>query len=121
MLIVPSHIKTIHIYRSFLRIAQNWPKDYLRPRSQIKEAIQQRVTQSFRKNKLAQDPEILNTLFQEAEQELKALGRLMANEYKNKYPLSQRMYTPSHNSQYYSVLAATLDQKAAKAGKLQTE
>ncbi|CAG8443956.1 12150_t:CDS:2 [Funneliformis caledonium] len=103
----------LSLYRGFLRIIENWPNDLLRPNRNLKQVLHLRVTEGFRQNIVVKDQNIYNDLVLHAEKELNALRRLEENEFKEKYPLSDKMYTPAANPKYYSGLVVALD-KAAK-------
>ncbi|CAG8585244.1 9066_t:CDS:2 [Ambispora gerdemannii] len=104
----------LHLYRSFLRLGSRWPKDHLRPDRNLKKVIESSVTEKFRKNSSAQEPEVLNLLFQEAERELDALKRLLDNEFRAKYPLSKKIASPVDNPTYYSGLMVAIDKAVNK-------
>nr|CAG8650004.1 12831_t:CDS:2 [Entrophospora candida] len=104
----------LQLYRSFLHVIENWPADHLRPNRNLKQVLHLRVTEGFQKNMIINDPEVHNKLVTEAEIELDALKRLANNEFKEKYPLSDKMHTPASNPKYYTRLIAEID-KAAKA------
>ncbi|CAG8609765.1 3697_t:CDS:2 [Ambispora leptoticha] len=104
----------LHLYRSFLRLSSRWPKDHLRPDRDLKKVIRSSVKEKFRKNSNVQEPEALTTLYQEAERELDALKRLLDNEFKAKYPLSQKIASPADNPAYYSGLMEAIDKAINK-------
>ncbi|CAB4384363.1 unnamed protein product [Rhizophagus irregularis] len=108
-----SKAEILSLYRGFLRIIENWPNDYLRPNRNLKHVLYLRVTEGFRQNTVVKSPHIYNGLVSNAEKELNALRVLEENEFKEKYPLSDKMYRPAANPRYYFGLLAELD-KAAK-------
>ncbi|RHZ81239.1 hypothetical protein Glove_122g104 [Diversispora epigaea] len=109
----PTREEVFSLYRSFLRVIERWPTDYLRPNRNLKHVLNLRVAEGFRQNIVVKDANDFNTLFFGANSELEALRSLVDNEFKEKYPLSDRMYQPAANPKYYSGLIAAID-KAAK-------
>ncbi|KAF0388359.1 cytochrome b pre-mRNA-processing protein 6 [Gigaspora margarita] len=107
----------LSLYRSFLRVIERWPTDYLRPTRNFKHVLHLRVTEGFRQNLSVKDKDVLRALVMDAETELDALRRLANNEFKEKYPLSDRIYRPAANPKYYSGLVTAID----KAAKLKQE
>ncbi|CAG8830616.1 4401_t:CDS:2 [Gigaspora margarita] len=107
----------LSLYRSFLRVIERWPTDYLRPNRNFKHVLHLRVTEGFRQNLSVKDKDVLRALVMDAETELDALRRLANNEFKEKYPLSDRIYRPAANPKYYSGLVTAID----KAAKLKQE
>ncbi|CAG8474541.1 3443_t:CDS:2 [Acaulospora colombiana] len=105
--------EVLSLYRSFLRVIERWPTDYLRPNRNLRQVLHLRVVEGFRQNLIIKDADVFSSLISEANVELDALRRLADNEYKEKYPLSDRIYRPAANPKYYSGLVAAID-KAAK-------
>ncbi|CAG8683905.1 18020_t:CDS:2 [Racocetra fulgida] len=102
----------LSLYRSFLRVIERWPTDYLRPNRNLKHILHLRVTEGFKQNIAVKDANVLRALVLDAEVELDALRRLAENEFKEKYPLSDRIYRPAANPKYYSGLVAAIDKTA---------
>ncbi|CAG8569818.1 5599_t:CDS:2 [Acaulospora morrowiae] len=105
--------EVLSLYRSFLRVIERWPTDYLRPNTDMRHVLHLRVVEGFRQNLVIKDADVYNSLILEANIELDALRKLAYNEYKEKYPLSDRIYRPAANPKYYYGLVAAID-KAAK-------
>ncbi|CAM0134945.1 hypothetical protein VKS41_000481 [Umbelopsis sp. WA50703] len=99
------------LYRSYLRLISEWPVDRVRPNRDMKKVLTARVQEMFRQTDNAQID------IQEARQQLNALERLLSNEFKEKYPLSDKIVSPASNPNYYSRLVASLEaQKTNKGG-----
>ncbi|KAI8137363.1 hypothetical protein BJV82DRAFT_635600 [Fennellomyces sp. T-0311] len=93
------------LYRNYLRLVRDWPADKVRPRRDMKQVLAQRVEETFRRP-LEDDNVPLNMT--EAKQELEALEKLLNNEFKNKYPLSDKILSPASNPNYYTRLVSAL-------------
>ncbi|KAI8333517.1 hypothetical protein BC941DRAFT_433683 [Chlamydoabsidia padenii] len=100
------------LYRSYLRLVHDWPADKVRPNRDMKQILTTRVEETFRKQ-LQNDNESFDLA--EAKKQLDALERLLDNEFKEKYPLSDKILTPAGNPKYYSSLLSSLG--ATKDGK----
>ncbi|CAO3594725.1 unnamed protein product [Absidia cylindrospora] len=100
------------LYRNYLRLVRDWPADKVRPNRDMKQILTTRVEETFRKP-LQNDNEPFD--FAEAKKQLDALERLLDNEFKEKYPLSDKILTPAGNPNYYSSLLSSLS--ATKDGK----
>ncbi|CAO3702173.1 hypothetical protein G6F56_008820 [Rhizopus delemar] len=88
------------LYRSFLKVVEKWPVDKVRPNRDLKQIITTRVEESFRNE---------NTVdIAQAEKQLFALEKMLNNEFKNKYPLSEKILVPASNPNYYSKLVSAL-------------
>ncbi|KAJ2962775.1 hypothetical protein NQZ79_g2080 [Umbelopsis isabellina] len=99
------------LYRSYLRLISEWPVDRVRPNRDMKKVLTARVQEMFRQTDNAQVD------IQEARRQLDALERLLSNEFKEKYPLSDKIVSPASNPNYYSRLVASLEaQKSNKGG-----
>ncbi|KAG2185950.1 hypothetical protein INT43_002388 [Umbelopsis isabellina] len=99
------------LYRSYLRLISEWPVDRVRPNRDMKKVLTARVQEMFRQTDNAQVD------IQEARRQLDALERLLSNEFKEKYPLSDKIVSPASNPNYYSRLVASLEaQKSNKNG-----
>lgn len=89
----PTREEVLTLYRSFLRIIEGWPTDYLRPNRNLKHVLHLRVTEGFSQNMVAEDAKGLNALFSAANLELDALRRLADNEFKEKVFDSDLLFT----------------------------
>ncbi|GAB5592543.1 hypothetical protein Unana1_07443 [Umbelopsis nana] len=99
------------LYRSYLRLIADWPTDRVRPNRDMKKVLTARVQEMFRQKDNAQVD------IKEARRQLDALERLLANEFKEKYPLSDKIVSPASNPNYYSRLVSSLEaQKTTKGG-----
>ncbi|CAG8554740.1 23026_t:CDS:2 [Racocetra persica] len=83
----------LSLYRSFLRVIERWPTDYLRPNRNLKHILHLRVTEGFRQNNAVKDADVLRALVLDAEIELDALRRLAENEFKEKVNYKFQSYT----------------------------
>ncbi|CEG69905.1 hypothetical protein CU097_009684 [Rhizopus azygosporus] len=88
------------LYRSFLRVVQRWPVDKVRPNKDLKQVLTTKVEESFR-NESTLD-------IAQAEKQLFALEKLLNNDFKQKYPLSETILYPASNPKYYSKLISAL-------------
>ncbi|KAI9280738.1 hypothetical protein BY458DRAFT_500222 [Sporodiniella umbellata] len=88
------------LYRSFLKVVERWPVDKVRPNRDLKQIITTRVEESFR-NQNSVD-------ISQAQKQLLALEKMVDNEFKNKYPLSEKILNPASNPNYYSKLVSAL-------------
>ncbi|OBZ91504.1 Ubiquinol-cytochrome-c reductase complex assembly factor 2 [Choanephora cucurbitarum] len=88
------------LYRSFLKVVQRWPTDKVRPNRDLKQVLITRIEESFKKQE--------GLSIEKAERELKSLESLLENEFKEKYPLSERILSPASNPTYYSSLVSSI-------------
>ncbi|CAO0793570.1 unnamed protein product [Mucor circinelloides] len=88
------------LYRSFLKVIQKWPVDKVRPNRDLKQVLSTRIEETFR------NQETLNVA--QAEKELVALEKLLNNEFKEKYTLSEKILSPASNPKYYSGMVSSL-------------
>ncbi|KAI7848486.1 hypothetical protein BDC45DRAFT_574841 [Circinella umbellata] len=93
------------LYRNYLKLVRDWPADKVRPNRDMKQVLTQRVEETFRRP-LEDDSVPFN--FKDAQNQLEALEKLLHNEYKNKYPLSDKILSPASNPNYYARLVSTL-------------
>ncbi|KAL0088360.1 hypothetical protein J3Q64DRAFT_1695917 [Phycomyces blakesleeanus] len=100
------------LYRSYLRLVRDWPADKVRPNRDMKQILAKRVEETFRRP-LESEQEPFD--FADAKRQLKALEMLLDNEFKTKYPLSDKILKPAGNPNYYSGLVSSLE--ATKDGK----
>ncbi|KAI8061016.1 hypothetical protein BC940DRAFT_310928 [Gongronella butleri] len=101
------------LYRAYIRLVRDWPADKVRPNRDMKQVLAARVEETFRKP--LQDGEPID--IQKAERQLDALERLLDNEFKQKYPLSDKILSPAGNPNYYSSLLSSLNaNKDSKKG-----
>ncbi|KAG2205988.1 hypothetical protein INT47_005306 [Mucor saturninus] len=114
----PSQQEIHSLYRSYLRIVQEWPQDKLRPNRGMKQILAKKVKETFR-----QPHADINV--DKARGEIKALEALLDNTFKNKvnplfalltnlskqeqYPISDKILTPAGNPNYYSKLVTSLE------------
>ncbi|KAG0165347.1 hypothetical protein DFQ28_008921 [Apophysomyces sp. BC1034] len=94
-----------NLYRAYLRLVRDWPADKVRPNRDMKQILTQRVEETFRRP-LENEAEPFN--LDQAQKQLDALERLLKNEFKSKYPLSDKILQPASNPNYYSGLVASL-------------
>ncbi|CAO3629592.1 unnamed protein product [Cunninghamella blakesleeana] len=94
-----------NLYRSYLRLIRDWPADKVRPNRDMKQILTTRVEETFRKP-LQNENEPFD--IEEAKKQLDALERLLDNEFKQKYPLSDKILSPAGNPNYYSSLMSSL-------------
>ncbi|KAI9284363.1 hypothetical protein BC943DRAFT_361377 [Umbelopsis sp. AD052] len=100
------------LYRSYLRLIADWPADLVRPNRDMKKVLTARVQEMFRQTDNSAQVDVA-----EARRQLEALERLLANDFKEKYPLSDKIVSPASNPNYYSRLVASLEaQKTASKG-----
>ncbi|KAL9557995.1 hypothetical protein MBANPS3_001142 [Mucor bainieri] len=92
------------LYRSFLKVIQKWPVDKVRPNRDLKQVLSTRIEETFRKPLL--NEETLDVA--QAEKELLALEKLLNNEFKEKYTLSEKILSPASNPKYYSGMVSSL-------------
>ncbi len=85
-------------YRHFLRALEKWPKDPMRPYISFPQTMRGRVEQAKEKGWKEAD----------AQRQLSALESLLADEFKQAYPLSDKTLAPVSNPHYYERLAAEL-------------
>ncbi|CAO3666319.1 unnamed protein product [Umbelopsis vinacea] len=77
----------------------------------MKQVLTARVQEMFRQKDNGQVD------VEQARKQLDALERLLSNEFKEKYPLSDKIVSPASNPNYYSRLVASLEaQKTSKGG-----
>ncbi|KAI9314521.1 hypothetical protein BX666DRAFT_1879563 [Dichotomocladium elegans] len=93
------------LYRRYLRLVRDWPADKVRPKRDMKQVLSQRVEETFRRP-LQNEHEPFDMI--DAKKQLEALEKLLDNEFKNKYPLSDKILSPASNPNYYSRLVSTL-------------
>ncbi|KAI7901117.1 uncharacterized protein BX663DRAFT_514992 [Cokeromyces recurvatus] len=93
------------LYRSFLKVMQKWPVDKVRPKRDLKQIMSNRIEETFRKPLLNKDQLDMT----QAKRELAALERLLNNEFKERFPLSEKILSPASNPKYYSRLIASLN------------
>ncbi|KAI8390919.1 uncharacterized protein BYT42DRAFT_542563 [Radiomyces spectabilis] len=93
------------LYRSYLRLVRDWPADKVRPNRDMKQMLAKRVEETFRQP-LQSETEVFN--IDKAKKQLDALERLLDNEFKLKYPLSDKILSPASNPKYYSSLISSL-------------
>jgi cytochrome b pre-mRNA-processing protein 6 len=94
------------LYRQFLRLADRWPNDPLRPKANFRVTLRQTIKDRFRE---PIDSNTLQTRLQQAKEQLKALELILNNTYKEAYPLSKRILRPASNPTYYEKLLSELD------------
>ncbi|KAI8876248.1 hypothetical protein K501DRAFT_135548, partial [Backusella circina FSU 941] len=89
------------LYRSYLRLVKEWPNDKVRQNRGMKQILAKRIEETFRNE---QQQVHLAT----AREELASLQKLLDNEFKEKYPISERILEPAGSPNYYSKLMASL-------------
>ncbi|KAI9476466.1 MAG: hypothetical protein EXX96DRAFT_620910 [Benjaminiella poitrasii] len=93
------------LYRSFLRVVQKWPVDKVRPKRDLKQILSTRVEETFRKPLVNQE----KLDMAQARRDLVSLEKLLDNEFKEKFPLSEKILSPASNPKYYSGLISSLN------------
>ncbi|KAI7880928.1 hypothetical protein K492DRAFT_207204 [Lichtheimia hyalospora FSU 10163] len=104
----PARAEIHALYRNYLRLVRDWPADKVRPRRDMKQMLAQRVEETFRRP-LENEHEPFD--IKDAQQQLVALEKLLNNDFKNKYPLSDTLLSPASNPNYYSRLLNSLGTK----------
>ncbi|KAI8336294.1 hypothetical protein BC941DRAFT_428839 [Chlamydoabsidia padenii] len=94
------------LYRNYQRLVQEWPADKIRPNKDIKPFLATRMEDTFRKP--LQDHADDTFDLDEVKKQYNALERLLASEFKQKYPLSDNILTPAGNPSYYTSLLSSL-------------
>mmetsp|Transcript_21576 Transcript_21576/g.56035 ORF Transcript_21576/g.56035 Transcript_21576/m.56035 type:complete len:111 (-) Transcript_21576:359-691(-) len=77
----PAQLKSIHLYRSLLRVVAAWPET---AGASFRIPLLRRIMQEFRKNKNETDPSKISQLQAAGEVQLSAARRLLDNAYKTK-------------------------------------
>ncbi|RKP09834.1 hypothetical protein THASP1DRAFT_28382 [Thamnocephalis sphaerospora] len=94
------------LYRSFLRLVDQWPNDPLRPKANFRVALRQAVHDRFRAPGDAAD---IARRVRAADEQQRALELLLSNHYKQESPLSSRTLRPAGNPTYYDKLLRELE------------
>ncbi|KAG0365274.1 hypothetical protein BC939DRAFT_268298 [Gamsiella multidivaricata] len=110
----PSARTVVNLYRSYLRVINQWPADPIRPTRNMKTALRSQVTESFRSPITGANNDTLASRIADARVQLEALQKITRNEFKQKYPLSPKLLTPASNPNYYSKLVDMLEKETAK-------
>ncbi|KAL1924005.1 uncharacterized protein VTP21DRAFT_7040 [Calcarisporiella thermophila] len=109
------HQQFLSLYRSYLRVLARWPKDPLRPTRDPRKVLAARVQEAFHRGPNSREQDLnLEEALAKGKSELKALEKLLTNEYKNRYQLSDKILNPASNPNYYTRLLAGIDASKLK-------
>ncbi|KAI9229485.1 MAG: hypothetical protein DHS80DRAFT_7890, partial [Piptocephalis tieghemiana] len=99
-------------YRRFLRLAEDWPNDPLRPNRTFRRVLEVSMPQRFRAPTSSPDKALARGKVQ-----ADALEAILENTYKNKWPLDQAILSPAKDPNYYKRMLRGLEE-GAKDGSL---
>lgn len=80
----PSAKTVLSLYRSYLRVINQWPADPIRPTRNLKTALRSQVSESFRSPITGTNTDAFASRVHDAQIQLEALQRLTRNEFKQK-------------------------------------
>ncbi|KAK1766605.1 hypothetical protein QBC33DRAFT_493656 [Phialemonium atrogriseum] len=95
-------------YKHFQRVLAQWPKDRLRPESQLQDVLTKRIDKQFAERKAGSAAGLLS---EEAElKQVNAMYSLLEDRYKTKYRILGQLMEPRSNPAYYNALMTELEE-----------
>lgn len=76
--------RVLNMYREFLRLSYDWPKDVLRPNRDFRTHLHKQIVTAFNENsELQAESEQVQKLLAKGDEQLEALQNLLDNKYRD--------------------------------------